>query len=409
MAEPEANIGHGLEERSSKSGASFGHSVGHSIVPGSFAGTPSQRGYADLCRLARFGANLADAHSCFIFFHASVIASLDPSLIGPEGVPDTMVLAGFHSLCPEVIPHSQVSRGNGLVGWVAKHARSIHVSPFELDSRTLGIYSSDQQLKSFIGIPIRLDDTYGMLASSGAEQEHLTGVLACDSKKSFAFSKLQGKLLEDLAREVSSTVGLLVEQQGRAHPDVAWHSFLRRASELSRSVGIQSLEVTRIVPTNFHALERSSGTSAALTAVEQVYRIVQQILPPHFPCVRLANGDIVIALDNMMISFYESRIRAVSAHHLSRAGSASVEALQFEFVKAGGRDKRRKTATVEELVQLTSTEPAELRNSLASGLGAQGGVMGLGSQGAMSHDAKGPSSSSVLRLDKEVGYGYRRA
>jgi hypothetical protein len=324
-----------------------------------------------------------------------------------------MVLAGFHSLCPEVIPHSQVSRGNGLVGWVAKHARSIHVSPFELDSRTLGIYSSDQQLKSFIGIPIRLDDTYGMLASSGAEQEHLTGVLACDSKKSFAFSKLQGKLLEDLAREVSSTVGLLVEQQGRAHPDVAWHSFLRRASELSRSVGIQSLEITRIVPTNFHELERTSGTSAALTAVEQVYRIVQQILPPHFPCVRLANGDIVIALDNMMISFYESRIRAVSAHHLSRSGSASVEALQFEFVKAGGRDKRRKTATVEELVQLTSMEPAELRSSLAqargssagSAAGSMGGAVGTSSQAG----AGANTSSAVLRLEREVGYGYRRA
>jgi hypothetical protein len=109
--------------------------------------------------------------------------------------------------------NAKIARGNGLIGWVAKHNRSIHVSPFERDSRTLGIYSEDQQLKSFIGIPVNLgagNPSGGASSpSAGGEESANVGVIACDSKKSFAFSKLQGKLLEDLAAEVSNTVRLI--------------------------------------------------------------------------------------------------------------------------------------------------------------------------------------------------------
>ena len=358
----------------------------------------SLKGYSTLCRMARFGANLSDAHSCFVFFPSTVVGALEPGLVPPQSSPDGLVLSGYHSLSPEVIPHCEVPRASGLIGWVASHSRAIHVSPFELDSRTLGIYATDQQLKSFIGLPVVLQDPYDMLGSAGIPPEHLTGVLACDSKKSFAFSKLQGKLLEDLSREIAASVALLIEQQGRAHPDVAWHSFLRRATELSRSISIGSLEIVRIVPNNFGLLERTCGTSAALIACEQIFRIVRQILPPHFPAVRLINGDIVMAFDNMMTSFYESRIRAVSSHHQGRhpaRSSAAAEGLQFEFIKASGRDRKRKDCTIEELVQLTSVDQAGSTASSA----ARSTMTGTDASRA----------GSVVRLEREVNYGNRRA
>ncbi len=363
----------------------------------------SLRGYTTLCRLARFGANLADAHSCFLFFHGALVSALDPGIVPPGGM-NQMVLAGFHSLSPEILPHCVVSADSGLIGWVASHRRSIHVSPFELDSRTLGIYSADQQLKSFIGIPILLQDPYEMLGAAGVASGQLTGVLACDSKKSFAFSKLQGKLLEDLSREIAETVELLVEQQGRAHPDVAWHLFLRRASELARSVRMSSIEVVRIVTTNFRALERRNGTSAALTASEQLHRIIRQILPPHFPSVRLINGDVLIVLDNMMTSFYESRIKAVNTHNQTRQ-SPHAESLQFDFIRASSRDKRRKDLTIEELVQMTSIEDTEREAP------RQAGTLTLAPQsgaplGSSSHQQP---RGGIVRLEKAVGYGNSRS
>lgn len=362
----------------------------------------SLRGYTTLCRLARFGANLADAHSCFLFFHGALVSALDPGIVPPGGM-QHMVLAGFHSLSPEIVPHCVVSADSGLIGWVASHRRSIHVSPFELDSRTLGIYSADQQLKSFIGIPILLQDSYEMLGAAGVAPAQLTGVLACDSKKSFAFSKLQGKLLEDLSREIAETVELLVEQQGRAHPDVAWHLFLRRAAELARSIRISSVEVVRVVTTNFRSIERKVGTSAALTASEQLHRIIRQILPPHFPSVRLINGDVLMAFDNMMASFYESRIKAVSSHHHTRH-SLTAEPLQFEFIRASSRDKRRKDVTIEELVQMTSVDDGSYRSPEQQG--SRRADPGTASSTPAS---QGQPRGGIVRLEKAVGYGNGRS
>jgi hypothetical protein len=279
---------------------------------------------------------------------------------------------------------------------VASHGRSIHVSPFELDSRTLGIYSADQQLKSFIGIPISLQDPYDMLSAAGVGRNQLLGVLACDSKKSFAFSKIQGKLLEDLSREIAETVTLLVEQQGRAHPDVAWHLFLRRGAELARSIRISSVEVVRVVMTNFRDIEHRMGTSTALTAAEQLHRIIRQVLPPHFPSVRLLNGDVVMAFDNMMTSFYESRIRAVTAHHLAHHGMAG-QPLSFEFIRASSRERRRRDVTIEELVQLTSSDDRPLA---AQPVG--------GTRFDPTQRSNTRSTGGIVRLEKAVGYGNSR-
>ena len=97
----------------------------------------------------------------------------------------TLELAGFHTLSNDIISNCVIPKGDGLIGWVSKHKQAIHVSPFERDSRTLGTYSRDQSLKSFIGIPVQIP--------VGSQLQY--GVIACDSKKSYAFSETPGQTL----------------------------------------------------------------------------------------------------------------------------------------------------------------------------------------------------------------------
>ena len=81
----------------------------------------------------------------------------------------------FQSLSRDYISNVQIPYGAGLVGWTAENKVRIAVCPFEHDSRTLLYYNTDQSLKSFIAVPI--------LGKNG----DLVGVIACDSKKSYAF------------------------------------------------------------------------------------------------------------------------------------------------------------------------------------------------------------------------------
>ena len=285
---------------------------------------------ADLCRLARFGANIADAHSCFIFVPGRVLGS--KSARGGHGGDDGLMLGGHHSFSADVFKECVLPRGSGLIGWVAKHNRSIHVSPFERDSRTLGVYSADQQLKSFIGIPIRL----GGVLSEG--EECAVGVIACDSKKAFAFSKVQGKLLEDLAAEVAREVELADRCERQGSYAVSWEAFLHCGEQLVQALGGNALEVLRVRQTNFGAMERALGLGVAIQTAEQVVRLVQQTLPPHFPFFRLPNGEMVMVLDNMMTSFYEGKIRAICSH--VGVGHRQKVCPEFEFTRSSARRRR---------------------------------------------------------------------
>lgn len=306
---------------------------------------PADRAKEDIGRLARFGANICEAHSCFIFIPyealCALIGSAAPSIIEER---KALVLVGVHSLSQDdIITNCRLPSGFGLIGWVARHKRSAHVSPFDLDSKTLGLYASKQELKSFIATPISLPTS---LAA-----EH--GVLACDSKKSYAFSRVQGKLLEDLSREISNTIDLLIARQQSGQPQVMWNNFSAKAAEIRSSLGENSIELLRISVSNAGRLELALGTSEYIAVSEQLYRLTQQALPPHIPLLRLCNGDLVACLDSMMSSFYESRLRALS-EHLAQ-GSTKIN---LDFRRASPRDKRFKGLSISDLV--ASTAAAEV-------------------------------------------------
>ncbi len=297
--------------------------------------------------MARFGANIIDAHSCFVLIPSSIVKQFSDTVrLGSPTISnsyraDVLELGGYHSLSNELLPGALISRETGLIGWVAKHARGIHVSPFEHDSRTLGVYSADQHLKSFIGVPILFGD-------SGSD-ESCCGVLACDSKKAFAFSKLQGKLLDDLALEVSRLVSLSIGQLQGAGQGESWESFIQRAYQLGEALGMNSIEVLRLKLSNFAEIERSAGSAQAIEIVQQVERLIQQALPPHFPMLKLPNGDLVMLVDNMMTSFYETKINAVCGHV-----AVGKLRLRFEFSRRSWKDKGSKAVPIETMIAETA-------------------------------------------------------
>jgi hypothetical protein len=293
----------------------------------------------DLARLARFGANISDSFSCFIFLPHTILNPQEP-----EHPTQVLEIGGFHSLSNQVLVQAKLPIGFGLVGWVSKNSQPIHVSPFERDSTTLGIYSSDQQLKSFIGIPVSLQ-------LLGAAAPGYCGVIACDSKKSFAFSKLQGKLLEDLANETSNTVRLYHRLRSAQSSSASWSEFAERASQLAQTLGPQALEVVRLHIANLSDFEFNLGPSRFSAWLDQIYRLIQQALPPHFPVYRSASGDYILVTDSMMTSFYQNKITALKPYF-----AAANLVPDLIFTKRSVRAARA-TFSLEELVR-ESAEPS---------------------------------------------------
>ncbi|WKZ57190.1 MAG: GAF domain-containing protein [Bdellovibrionota bacterium] len=279
----------------------------------------------ELNRIARFGANITDAHTCAVFVPAGLMRN---SAQGDSTSAGGLVLAGSHSLANDLMLGCEVPLHTGLIGWVATHGRSIHVAPFEHESRVLGMYSQSHDLKSFIGVPITLGGSDDRCAA--------TGVITCDSKKSFAFSKLQGKWLEDLAQQAATTLSLLLDAGGAGSAHSCWETFRSKAGELASALGADSIDVLRVRLSNFPHIEACLGPSAGYDLFEQFLRLVQQSLPPHFPLFQAPAGDLIIVLDNMMTQFHETRILAL-AKHLCPPGLT----LELEFSRSRRAGKGR--------------------------------------------------------------------
>lgn len=302
------------------------------------------RGYenelrGNLARLARFGANLTDAHSCLIFLPEVLFSDRKQkrSVGGKK-----LGIGGYHSLSTSLITSCSIQPGNGLVGWISQQEKPVHISPFEHDARTLGYYQEDCELKSFIGVPV---------AFSTDDVQREVGVIVCDSKKSFAFSRLQGRLLEDLADEVQHLLGYL--RKAHAHYDRQddWESFRLLAKALLESLGSESVEMIRISVENYNDIERQCGMAAALEMAGQLHRLFQQALPPHFPIFQLPNGETAILLDRMMGSFYQNKFEALARHVNNNGNSFTLSfstrpvqqapAYQEELLKGTGTYEHR--------------------------------------------------------------------
>ncbi len=270
---------------------------------------------SDLSRIARFAANLTDSYSAFLFLPAEVLSRLGEETFGARG--STLVIAGHHSLSRSVITEAHVPQGHGLAGWVSKTKQPILVSLFDRDSKTLGVYRDEENIKSFIGVPFKIP---------GVTQN--SGVITCDSLKPYTFSKLHGKLLEDLGEEVTSILSLHTELLELQSKQSTWGQFYKQAHVIINTLGPLAISVLRMHITNIPELESTHGSEKLEVILDQLQRLIQQTVPPHFPLYRTATGDFVLVVDNMMSSFFENKIGALCDHLKSKGTS-----IQYEFSK----------------------------------------------------------------------------
>jgi transcriptional regulator with GAF, ATPase, and Fis domain len=91
---------------------------------------------------------------------------------------DSLILSSFYSLSKNIISHASIGFEEGLVGWIAKNQKPVTVKSFDRDTTSLGYYSTNEDIKSFMGVPLRTK-----------------GVLCVDSKKTYVFTEKDQKIL----------------------------------------------------------------------------------------------------------------------------------------------------------------------------------------------------------------------
>ena len=281
----------------------------------------------DLKKLARLGANISESHTCAIFLPTELLMESSSGVArGSEQSTASIELVAMHSLSTTLTRDCRLQIGSGLIGWVAQHGRPIHVAPFDLDSATLGIYTESEPIKSLVAVPITMPTEASDARKSAPP---CAGVLMCDSRKAFSFTKLQIKHLEDVATQISRLLywGLFKKQSTSV--ESSWESFCLKLAQLGDALGSDSVEVLRISVDTFSQVEHEHGISIAVQQSEQFVRLAQQALPPHFPLVRVPNGDILVALDNMMSSFFQHKLRTLASHLSTEAKPFAVSVLSF--------------------------------------------------------------------------------
>lgn len=144
-----------------------------------------------LTKLVRLIANITESHTSAIF-----VADTKNKILHS---------LAHHSLSRDFIEGVTIPYGRGLVGWTAENKVRITVCPFENDASTLLYYPSDQSLKSFIAVPILSKD------------KELFGVIACDSKKSYAFAKITEKILTECAAQAELLINLHQANERLSH------------------------------------------------------------------------------------------------------------------------------------------------------------------------------------------------
>ncbi len=163
----------------------------------------------DLSALAELIANITESYTAAIFIR--------------QRSEDSLELGGAHTLSREFIYDAQIPFGRGLIGWAAEHGVRVSATPFEHDATTLLCYRTDQALKSFLAVPI-ID-----------ENGKVAGVLACDSKKNYAFAKITEKILIDCAIQAASLLRLYRELDERSKIPVVDNDLLRTVFETLES------------------------------------------------------------------------------------------------------------------------------------------------------------------------------
>jgi len=139
----------------------------------------------DLDSLARLISNVTESFTTAIF------------LLEPES--GLLRLKSNHSLSQNVIDKVSIPVGQGMIGWVAQNRQPLHATHFQHDTTTLQLYRTNEEIKSFLAVPI--------------QSREVQGVLCIDSKKQYVFTPKTQKILGNFAEHIARMVE--IDRQGR--------------------------------------------------------------------------------------------------------------------------------------------------------------------------------------------------
>lgn len=127
----------------------------------------------DLDSLINLVSNVADAFSATFFL-------LDESRT-------LLNLVSFHTLSRYFLKDVSIETGHGLIGRVAQLGELVNVSEFHQETKALQYYGDEENIKSFLAVPVLPRETIG--------------VLAIDSKRQYDFTPKTQKIVAGFAEQ----------------------------------------------------------------------------------------------------------------------------------------------------------------------------------------------------------------
>ncbi len=150
--------------------------------------------------------------------------------------PNRLELTNHCTLSDALIPGAIIVPGQGILGWIYREGRAVHVTRFDRDTRTLGIYQRDVGIKALLAAPL----------------PNSAGVLMIDSKSRYAFPEKRQKMFRNCPQIV---LDLLDVQRQEARL-----SFMERFHDLQ-------LELLYSVTSPLQVIARHIGAHSGLSAV----------------------------------------------------------------------------------------------------------------------------------------------
>jgi len=290
----------------------------------------SSQAREDLRELTRVVSVMTGAHSTAVFLPTGLLGHHVPQSSrrrGASSVPDiaeakcsSIDLVAVTS-DSKLVKDCRIQVGHGLLGWVAEQGRPIHLAPCDGSESVLTLYVDHEPIKSLVAVPIAVQHLFTSNHTRGlaplqanALTQGAYGVLMCDSTKAEGFTNTEVKVLEHFAVIIQRLLGWAQRSESGTHVETSWELFKQKTAELGDAIGHSSIEILRISIDSLRSLEEAGGISLAVQLSEQFVRLAQQAVPPHFPCVRLPDGDIALAVDDMMSSFFQQKLHTLANH-----------------------------------------------------------------------------------------------
>lgn len=280
-----------------------------------------------LQKIAGLIAKITSSHSTFIFLPQKQdnFQKKDVNLLE---------LKAYSSQEKDFNTKITVDTNSSIIGYVARHKKAIHISPFDRDSKHIGIYYTDKKLKSILVLPIILDNL-----------QDEVGVLFCDSDKTFAFSNLQCSILNSFTEQIATLCKLsdLIKPTAKKND---WNTFIKKSENIIKLLTPNCVDILRVKLKNLEETEARVGTGKIIAITEAIERLVFQCIPPESTTFKLPSGDMIILLDNMMTAHIENKILSI----VRRISSSQKIEIDLEFTKRSCKALKHYGFKLEDLI-----------------------------------------------------------